>query len=801
MTTLPPDSPPVLTALDRPNSYIGRSVPRPDLDRLLQGRGGFVSDLVLPRMVHAAFARSPFAHARIRHIDRAAARAAPGVVAVVTGAELAQIVTPWVGTLTHLAGIKSAPQNAIAVERACWQGEAVCAVVARSRAEAEDAVDLLRIDYEELPAVVDPETALDRETPVIHPELGDNLTFERKLAAGEPDRGFAEADAVVEATFRFGRHTGATLEPRAIVADWNEGERRLTVYQGTQAPHMTQGIFAKHLGLAERQVRVLTRDVGGSFGIKVHIYADEMATAGLSKLLKRPVKFVADRLESFQTDIHARDHRVAAKIGVRQDGAITAIEIDDLTGIGPYSVYPRTSGIEANQVVNLTGSWYACPNYRARARVVMQNKNVMSQYRAVGHPIATAVTEGLVDLAARRLGLDPVAMRRRNLIADDAYPWTSPAGLKFEKLSQHAALDRLLEMMRYEDLRASQAELRRRGVWRGIGIASFVELTNPSAAFYGVGGARISAQDGATLKLDAQGDLWVYSGVTEQGQGAGAVMAQIAASAFGVPLERVRVVLGDTDTTPYGGGTWGSRAAGIGGEAAWQAGKALRANVLAAAASILQAKPEALDIRGGIVVERDSGAERLSLEEVARILYFRPDTLPPGFQAEPIATRHYVPRQWPFAFTNGHQASWLEIDPETGLVTLLKHWCVEDCGTVINPLLVEEQIRGGVVQGIGAALYEHCLYDEKGQLQNGSMAGYLVPLAAEMPDIEIGHVVSPTADSELGAKGAGEAGTAGAPAAIMNALNDALAPLGAAPLTDMPFTPAKILAALAQAAR
>ncbi|HVH77578.1 MAG TPA: xanthine dehydrogenase family protein molybdopterin-binding subunit [Stellaceae bacterium] len=795
------DSPPVLTALDRPNSYIGRSVPRPDLDRLLQGRGGFVSDLVLPRMAHVAFARSPFAHARIRHIDREAARAAPGVVAVVTGVELAQIVTPWVGTLSHLAGIKSAPQNAIAVERACWQGEAVCAVVARSRAEAEDAVDLLRIDYEELPAVTDPETALDLETPVIHPELGDNLTFERKLAAGEPDRGFAEADAVVEATFRFGRHTGATLEPRAIVADWNEGERRLTVYQGTQAPHMTQGIFAKHLGLAERQVRVVTRDVGGSFGIKVHIYADEMAAAALSKLLRRPVKFAADRLESFQTDIHARDHRVHAKIGVKRDGAITAVEIDDLTGIGPYSVYPRTSGIEANQVVNLTGSWYACPNYRARARVVMQNKNVMSQYRAVGHPIATAVTEGLVDLAARRLGLDPIAVRRRNLIADDAYPWTSPAGLKFETLSQHAALDRLLEMMRYEDLRAEQADLRRRGIWRGIGIASFVELTNPSAAFYGVGGARISSQDGATLKLDAQGDLWVYSGVTEQGQGAGAVLAQVAASAFGVPLERVRVVLGDTDATPYGGGTWGSRAAGIGGEAAWQAGKALRQNVLAAAASILQAKPDALDIRGGIVVDRDSGAERLSLEEVTRILYFRPDTLPPGFQAEPIATRHYVPRQWPFAFTNGHQASWVELDPETGVVTLLKHWCVEDCGTVINPLLVEEQIRGGVVQGIGAALYEHCLYDEKGQLQNGSMAGYLVPLAAEMPDIEIGHVVSPTADSELGAKGAGEAGTAGAPAAIMNALNDAIAPLGAAPLTDMPFTPAKILAALAEATR
>jgi carbon-monoxide dehydrogenase large subunit len=261
-------------------------------------------------------------------------------------------------------------------------------------------------------------------------------------------------------------------------------------------------------------------------------------------------------------------------------------------------------------------------------------------------------------------------------------------------------------------------------------------------------------------------------------------------------MERVRVVMGDTDNTPYGGGTWASRAAGIGGEAAWQAGKALRQNVLAAAASILQAKPEALDIRNGIVVDSDTGNERIGLDEVARICYFRPDTLPPGFQSELMATRHYVPRAWPFAFTNGIQAAYLEVDTDTGFVTLLKHWCVEDCGTVINPQLVDEQIRGGVVQGIGAALFEHCLYDERGQLLNGNMADYLVPMAFEMPDIECGHCVSPTADSELGAKGAGEAGTAGAPGSVMNAINDALRPLGAKPLTDMPFTPGKILRTL-----
>jgi len=790
------DSPPVLTALDRPNSYIGRSVPRPNLHRLTQGRGQYVSDVTLPRMVHVAYVRSPHAHARIIKINTEAARKGPGVIAVVTGAELAKVMTPWVGVLTHLKGLKSAPQAPIAIERACWQGEAVCAVVARTRAEAEDDCELVEVNYEELPAVTDPEIALDGKTPVIHAALGDNLCFERKLDVGAVDRAFAEADAVVETTFRFGRHTGVTNEPRAVVADWNEGDQRMTIYQGTQAPHMMQNLFAKHLGIAEHQVRVLTKDVGGSFGVKVHTYADEMATVALSKLLKRPVKFVADRIESFVTDIHARDHRIKGKIGVSKDGTITAFEIDDLTGIGPYSVYPRTSGIEANQIVNLTGGPYRCPNYRAQTRVVFQNKNVMCQYRAVGHPIAVAVTEGLVELAAAKIGIDPLELRRRNLVPDDAYPTQSAAGLKFELLSHHEALAHLDSMMNYAGLRSEQKKLRGKGIYRGIGFASFIEVTNPSAAFYGVGGARITSMDGATVKLDAQGAIIVHTGVTEQGQGAEAVVAQCVASSFGIPLGKVRVVTGDTDNTPYGGGTWASRAAGIGGEAAWQAGKALRANVVAVAASILQAKPEDLDIRNGVVIDKETGTERLPLDELARVAYFRPDTLPPGFQAELMATRHYVPRAWPFAFTNGIQASYLEVDTDTGFVKLLKHWCVEDCGTIINPQLVDEQIRGGVVQGIGAALFEHCLYDERGQLLNGNMADYLVPMAAEMPDIECGHVVSPTADSELGAKGAGEAGTAGAPGSVMNAINDALRPLGAQPLTDMPFTPDKILRAL-----
>jgi carbon-monoxide dehydrogenase large subunit len=784
-----------VSLLDRPNSYIGKTVPRPNLERLMQGRGLYVSDMELPRMAHVVFLRSPHAHAKIVRIDASVAKRMKGVVAVVTGEELAAVIRPWVGVLSHLKGLKSAPQHAIAIERTCWQGEAVAAVVATSIAVAEDAAEVVSVEYEELEAVTDMRLALDPKTPVIHSSLGDNLAFERNLDAGSVDAAFAGSDEVAEADFIFGRHTGVTLEPRAVVADWNAAEARLTIYQGTQAPHMVQNIAALHLGLEESQVRVICKDVGGSFGIKVHIYADEMATYALSKLLRRPVKYVADRIESFNTDIHARDHRCKGRIGVKRDGTITAFEIDDLTGIGPYSMYPRTSAIEANQVVNLVGGPYLTKNYRARARVVFQNKNVMCQYRAVGHPIACSVTEGLVDLAAAKIGMDPVEIRRRNLVADDAYPCASPSGLRFEQLSHHASMRKLITMMNYEALRAEQSELRKRNIHRGIGIASFIEVTNPSAAFYGVGGARISSQDGVAVRLDAQGSVICQTSITEQGQGSESLTAQIVASVLGVSMERVRVILGDTDSTPYGGGTWASRGAGIGGEAALQAAKILRKNILDVAAAILQSSPAELDIVNDGVVSSGDGSPRIELRELARIVYFRPDTLPPGIQPELMATRHFVPREYPFAFTNGVQASWLEVDTDTGFVKLLRHWVVEDCGVIINPQLVDEQIRGGVVQGLGAALFEKCIYDERGQLTNANMADYLVPMSGEMPDIDVGHVVSPTLETELGAKGAGEAGTAGAAAAVANAVNDALKPFGVI-ITEIPLTPQVILSAL-----
>ncbi len=795
MSPPPDDAPsPLLHAVDRPNSWIGRARPREQAKRHVAGGGRFLDDLDPPRCLHAAFLRSPHAHARLVSLDVAEAASRPGVFRVLVGADLDPVMTPWVGVLAHFKGLKSAPQYPLARGRAVFQGEPVAMVLAASRRAAEDALSSIHAEWEPLPALTDPEASL--AAPPIHVELGDNLAFTRTAETGDLRAAFERAHAVVESAFETARHTGVTLEPRGVLAQWDPAEERLTVHHGTQAPHMMKEIFLRHLvGLSEEQVRVVCPDVGGAFGIKIHTYQDEMACVAAARLLARPVKFVADRLESFQSDIHAREHRVRARMAVDAGGRILALDVDDLTGIGPYSVYPRTSAVEGNQVVNLSGGWYRMDAYRCRLRVAFTNKPPTCQYRAVGQPVAIALTEGLADLAARAVGLDPAEFRRRNLMPDDGYPAKTPAGVPLEGLSHQRALERLLEAMDYPALRRRQAEARAAGRHLGIGIASFLELTNPSAMFYGVGGAPISAQDGCTVRLEPGGSATLSSSVTEQGQGTEAMLAQIAADALGLDPAKVRVVTGDTERTPYGGGTWASRGTGIGGEACLRAARGLAENVRALAGAVLQADPATLDLRDGAVVDAGTGRERMALAEVGRLGYMRGDLLPPGVQPELAVTRHFQTRKYPFAFANGAQGCLLELDPETGWIKLLKHWVVEDCGTLVNPLLVDEQIRGGVVQGIGAALFEECLYDAEGNLLNGTMADYLVPMPCEMPDIEVSHLCTPTAESALGAKGAGEAGTAAAPAAVMNALNDALAPFGAR-LTTMPFTPQRVLAAL-----
>jgi aerobic carbon-monoxide dehydrogenase large subunit len=784
-----------LSPVDRPNSYIGKALPRPNAKRLLAGRGRFTDDLQAPRMLHAAFVRSPHAHARIMSIDVTAARAAPGVRFVSTGADLAKICTPWEGTLLHFKGMKSPPQYPLALERTMWVGHPVVAVLADTRAEAEDAAERVEISYDALDPVVDIDIARAPGARPLHEGFSDNIAFRTTIEAGSVASAFAEAATVVETELVFGRHTPVTLEPRTILADFEPGERTLTVHHSTQTPYQFQDIFARHFGLDESRVRVVAGDVGGSFGMKLHVYPEDMATVALSILAERPVKYVADRGESFLNDIHLRDHRVRAQLAIASDGGFLAMRVDDDTAIGAYSAYPRTSAVEGNQVVRLMGAPYKIVNYRADLNVIFQNKTQTSQYRGVGHPIACAATERLVDLAAQALDLDPFEIRRRNYVTVDMYPHTTASGYRFERLSLEECLTKLHALMDYPALRAEQSALRARSVHRGLGLATYVEITNPSPAFYGVGGAHISAQDGCILKVTPSGEIQCAISVTEQGQGTETVIGQIVAEVMGVDPKRVRVVTGDTETTPHGGATWACRGAGIGGETALQGARKLRANVLTLASAILQTSATDLDISDGKLVDRTTGAVRMGLGELAALVYFRSDTLPPDVKADLTVAHHFSPKGFPFAFTNGIHASYVEVDSETGFIKLLKHWVVEDCGRVINPLLVNEQIRGGVVQGLGAALFEECLYDEQGQLLNGSMADYLVPMACEMPDIMIDHVETPTLDTELGAKGCGEAGTSAASGAALNAVNDALSPFKTR-ISQIPMTPQRILQAL-----
>ena len=775
------------------DAAIGRPLARPNARRAASGRGRHVADLGFKRLVDLAFVRSPYAHARILAIDTAEAAARPGVAAVLTGAGLAERSRPWLGTMKNAPALVSAPQYGMAVDCARWQGEPVVAVAAEGRARAEDAAEYVRIEWEELPALADVETALDEDAPVLHPALGTNRLYERTVEAGDAAAAFASAHRVVEGEFRFGRHTGVPLEARAIVADYDPGDRRLTLHYGGQAPHMAQILFARHLGLEERRVRVIAHDVGGSYGIKSHHYGDEFTAAALAILLARPVRYWADRLESFVSDIHARDHLVRGRLAVDADGRIAALEIEDLVGAGAYSSYPRTSSVEANQVLNVSGGPYAIAHYRGRTRVAFQNKVPISQYRGVGHPIAILTVEALVDRAAAALGIDPAALRRRNFVPDDAYPVKAPSGVGLDDLSHQACLDRLLELMDYDALCADREEQRKRGVLRGVGLASFIKGTNPGPQIYGPAGVPISAQDGCTVRLEPSGAVTCLAGVTEQGQGTETVLAQVVADSVGVSFEAVTVITGDTDAVPYGGGTYGSRGGGIGGESARRAGEALRDEILDLAGALLQADPESLALRGGAVVARESGAARMTLAELGDIAFFRAGELPDGVYPSLTRTRRFrVPE---YVFTNGAHGARVEIDAETGEIRILGYWAVEDGGRLINPLLAEEQLRGAIVQGLGDVLYEHSLYDRDGQLLNGTLVDYLVPMAGEMPDIVLAHVETPTSVSGLGAKGVGESGTAAAPGTIFNAVNDALAPLGTA-VEAIPITPDSVLAAL-----
>lgn len=774
-------------------THVGARLKRLDDPWILTGRGRYVDDVTLPRMVHVAFVRSVHAHARLVRVDEEAARRAPDVAGVLTGAEAARRCKPYRGVLLHYKGMKTGAMLPLAVERVRYVGEPIAAVAAGSRAAVQDAAALVGVEYEPLPAVLDPEAARAPGAPLIHPELGDNVIYETRLAGGDVVAAFATAHRVYRKAFTIGRHTGVPIEPRSLVADYEPFTRALTLWISTQVPHMMQAVVADLFGLPEHRVRVIAPDVGGSFGIKIHVYQDDMAACALALVLGRPVKFVATRRESFLSDIHAREQTVAVEVAAAPDGTLTAMRATITAAVGPYSAYPRSSVVEGGQVLRLLPGPYRLRNYDATLAVVAQNKVVTSQYRAVGHPIATAVTESMVELIARDLGLDPAEMRRRNLVRPDELPYTSVTGNVYDSGSYHAALERLLEVARYDALRREQATARAAGRAVGIGLSCFIELTGPGAQFYGVGGAPISGQEGTTIRVEPSGAVTVLTGLTDQGQGTRTALAQIVADELAVPVESIGVVSGDTTVVPYGGGTWASRGMPIGGSATLLAGRALRDRVRRVAAALLEAHEDDIELRDGKVLVRGSADRALTLGQLAKTVHFRSNELG-GLEPSLEATVHYTnPGTW--TFTNGAHLAVVEVDRETGRIRVLKYVAVDDCGRLVNPALVDGQVQGGVAQGIGGALWEHCVYDDAGQLLTTTLMDYAVPAAADLPPIEVHHLETPAPGIAGGYKGAGEGGTAGAPAAILNAVNDALAPFGVM-LIEQPLTPERVLRAL-----
>ncbi|MFO1377661.1 MAG: xanthine dehydrogenase family protein molybdopterin-binding subunit [Steroidobacteraceae bacterium] len=772
---------------------IGADLPRPAVRRLLAGEGRYLDDLSLPRMAHVCFVRSPVARGVIRTIDRTRAAAMPGVIGTFDASDLQGHYTPWAGLVTIMPGFKAPLQHPLAAGIVRWQGEAVVAVVAETRAQAADAAALIVLGIDAQPALTSGAQALGADA--ISAELGDNLAWRMSIENGDCAAAIAAATTVVTERLVFERQTAASLEPRGIIASFEKAGGRLTLHHSTQIPHAIRHLMAKHLGLSESQVRVIVPDVGGSFGLKGNLFPDEFAVAVLAKILGRPLKFAADRRESFLADGHCRDHVVTVTLAVDEHGGFQALAVDGICAIGPYSVYPKGGGVESLLLTGFAGAPYRIATYKADNKVAYVNKAMLTQTRGVGMPVACSVTEAIVDRAARAMGIDPLELRRRNLLPDDGCPTTGATGNHYTELSLQACLERLAGRMRYATLRVQQSEARERGVHRGIGVAMFVEGTAAAPALYGAGGVPISAQDAVTLRLEPDGHVTCLCGITEQGQGGETAIQQIVAATLDIPLDHVHVVTGDTAATPYGAGTWASRSTSIAGEAALRAAQRLRQILLDVAGAITRQAAEDLELADGGVIVRGNGQPAIALDEIGRVMHFRGHELPQGFERTTVVTEQFSLKDNLFLYNNGASACQVEVDIELGRVRVLDFWIVVDCGRIVNRKLVAEQLRGGVAQGIGAALHEQIRYDARGQLQTHSFAEYGVPRADDLPDIHVEHVETPTRSTGLGAKGAGEAGIIGAAAAVTNAVNDALAPFGVR-VTHQPFTPERILRAL-----
>ncbi|MFG1625242.1 xanthine dehydrogenase family protein molybdopterin-binding subunit [Kribbella sp. NPDC049227] len=775
------------TAVDT-STWVGRRVRRVEDPKILLGRGKYADDVTPARCLHAAFVRAPLAHGTITRLDADAARALDGVHAVFTADDVNKVCRSWKGLLDW-PGLVSGDQRPLATGKVHYVGEPVAIVVAESRAVAEDALELIEAEYDELPAVVDSVAAVTATSGFVHEELGTNLAFEGNFGGGDVAAAFAAADEIVEVGISTARHTATAIEPRGAVAEFDPTARSLTVRLSTQAPHMLQSTFAELLGLREANVRILTDEVGGAFGMKAHVYPDELATCVASILLGRPVKWIQDRVEALQSDTQSRDERVSVALALSKDGTILGLRSEVVSDGGAFSVYPRSMVTEGVQVATIMPGPYRVPAYAGHLRVAITNKAPLAVYRGVGHPVAILVMEAVLDEAARRLAMDPAELRHRNLIAPDELPYTSITGHVYDSGSHQEAFARLLERI--------PAREPAPGRLLGIGLSCFVEVTAPGVAFYGARGAPITAHDQVEVRVEADGSVTVLLGTPGQGQGLHTTAAQVVADHLGVSFDRITVISGDTKTVPHGTGVWASRSAVVSSGAAASAAREVRDRVLAIAGHLLEIDPSDLELTDGSVRVSGVPTVRMGIQEVAEAAHWRTHKLPEELRIGLSVVGEYVGPN--VTFNNGAHAAVVEVEEDTGIVHLVDYYCVEDCGVLINPTIVDGQVRGGVVQGVGGALYERLYYDENGQLLTSTLLDYLLPTGPELPDIDVTHIQTPSPNTKLGTKGAGEAGAAGAPAAVHNAVNNALAQRNAR-VWHQPITPERVLRALDEAA-
>ncbi|PYP04277.1 MAG: carbon monoxide dehydrogenase [Gemmatimonadetes bacterium] len=780
---------------------MGAEVKRKEDPRLITGRSTYVTDVTPPGLHHVVFVRSPHAHARIRRVDTAKAARRPGVFKVVTGPDIKHLCAPLPlgGASAEGGGAAAASIGrkhwALAVDRVLHVGEPVAAVIATSEAVAVDAAADVAVDWDVLPAVTDPFQAMAKGAPRLHADAPDNVEHRNQIKAGDPDAIFGKARRVVKQRMVSQRLCGVPLEPRAALAVPDPATGGLTFWATNQAPHSLRNDLATALGLPQNMVRVIAPEVGGGFGSKIPGYADEALVSFASMQLGRPVKWTEDRSENYKATIHGRDHVEYVAMCGTKDGQITGLRTKVYAGLGGYAS-TAAPGIPTILHGLMYSGPYTIPNIEGTIYGVYTTTTPVDAYRGAGRPEATFLLERMIDLYARKIGMDPVDVRRKNLIPKDKFPYTVATGITYDSGNYQGALDKALQMFDYKKFRAEQAKARKAGRYLGVGVTTYCEICGlgPSqvAGAVGFGGG---LYDSAIVRVYPTGVVRAYIGGKPHGQGEETTFAQIVADEFGIPVENVEVVAGDTEATPQGWGTYGSRTTAVCGSAVKVAAQRVKDKAKKIAAHLLEASEADLEWQDGKFAVKGSPDKGKTFGELALMANVAWN-LPPGVEPGLEATAFFDPSNFVYPF--GTHICTVDVDPETGEVKILRYIAVDDCGPQINPMIVDGQVHGGVIQGLGEALQEMVVYDEDGQLLTGTMMDYAVPKASQMPKVETAHTVTPSPVNPLGVKGVGETGTIASVPTLVNAVCDALAPLGVSHI-DKPLTPARVWAAIQQA--